>query len=277
MSEITTIRFDGDNLQTVHEGERVWVVVKRVCEALGVDYGAQHKRLSDAVSSPWATVSLTETVAEDGKTRELFCVDLDTLPMWLATIAIKRVAKDKPEAREKLIAYQKECARVLRDHFFGRAPAQADLAAIAAVVSQVVSAQLAPVVAALTALAETLAHANRQLAWLVTNTGPGGAISDAQRRQLQAEVRSIGALEVASGRHKNTRAASADIYREMGSIVAWGGKGQPWSHLPAPSLQPALAVLASRRKDVEKRLCAAGNVRQLSIAQPVPANDNAKR
>jgi hypothetical protein len=41
---------------------------------------------------------------------------LDSFPMWLATIESSRVAE---HVRPKLVKYQKECARVLRDHFFG--------------------------------------------------------------------------------------------------------------------------------------------------------------
>jgi hypothetical protein len=65
-------------------------------------------------------------VAQDGNERELVMLDLDTLPMWLATIDSGRVRED---VRPKLAKYQRECARVLRDHFFqrGRDPLVASL------------------------------------------------------------------------------------------------------------------------------------------------------
>lgn len=42
---------------------------------------------------------------------------LDALPMWLATIEPSRVAA---EARPRLERFQLECAKALRDHFFGQ-------------------------------------------------------------------------------------------------------------------------------------------------------------
>jgi hypothetical protein len=57
-----------------------------------------------------------KVVAEDQKLRQVTCVDLDTLAMWLATITSGKVAE---ALRPKIVRYQKECARVLRDHFFG--------------------------------------------------------------------------------------------------------------------------------------------------------------
>jgi len=111
---VVHVPFRGDFLDAVQDGGKVWAPVRKVCEALGVDFSAQLKRLN---RRPWATVAIMTTVAEDGKTRETACLELDSLPMWLATIDVKRVS---PEAREKLAVYQKECARVLREHFFGR-------------------------------------------------------------------------------------------------------------------------------------------------------------
>lgn len=114
MSQIEVVRFHGDELQVVRDGEQPWVVMKRVCEALGI---AEQRQAEKLKGKPWATTTLMVAVAEDGKNRELFCLHLDSLPMWLATIEAKRA---KPDARPKLIEYQRECARVLRDHFFGR-------------------------------------------------------------------------------------------------------------------------------------------------------------
>jgi hypothetical protein len=56
-------------------------------------------------------------VAADGKLREAFCVHLDCLPMWLATIETSRVAE---HVRPKLVCYQREATKVLADYFFGR-------------------------------------------------------------------------------------------------------------------------------------------------------------
>lgn len=113
-SNVVHVDFRGDSLDVVRDGQGVWVSVRRVCESLGLGYGSQLQRLK---SRPWATMTIIVTVAADGKSRETSCLHLDSLPMWLATIEPSRVS---PETREKLAVYQKECAQVLRDHFFGR-------------------------------------------------------------------------------------------------------------------------------------------------------------
>ncbi len=106
------VPFHGDSLEAVQDSGKVWVPVSRLCESLGLGYSSQLQKLKD---KPWATVTLIVMVAEDGKIRETACLDLDSLPMWLATIDVKRVA---PAAREKLVVYQRECAKVLREYFF---------------------------------------------------------------------------------------------------------------------------------------------------------------
>lgn len=115
MSQIQTVQFHGDQLQAVQQDGKVWVVLKRACEALGIDPNAQGQRLRDPERSPWATTCLTHAVADDGRSRELLCLDIESLPMWLATIDTARV---RPDLRAKLATYQRECAQVLRDHFF---------------------------------------------------------------------------------------------------------------------------------------------------------------
>ena len=112
----TTLDFHGDAL-LVHQDERgVWVVLKRVCEALGLTEQRQMQKLQ---SKPWAVTTMMVATGPDGKNYEMLAVHLDTLPMWLATIDVNRVAEP---VRAKLGRYQVECARVLRDHFFGRQP-----------------------------------------------------------------------------------------------------------------------------------------------------------
>lgn len=119
MSEIVKVPFHGDELLASQDAEgRVWVVLKRMCEALGVHETTQARKLKDKA---WATTVMMTAVAEDGKNRDVFALDIECVPMWLATIEPKRVSE---ACREKLVSYQRECARVLRDHFFAaRSPA----------------------------------------------------------------------------------------------------------------------------------------------------------
>ena len=134
MNALVPFDFHGDALSCIEQDGRLWVAVKPVCEALGIDNKGQQAKLS---AKTWATMEIISTVGADAKAREMLCLDLDSLPMWLATIEPARV---REAARPKLELYQKECARVLRDHFFGRrAAAPADpMAQIAQILARLV-------------------------------------------------------------------------------------------------------------------------------------------
>lgn len=113
---LVKVAFHGDEL-LAHQDERgVWVVLKRVCEALGLQAHGQAAKLKD---KPWAVTQTICATGPDGKNYEMMALHLDALPMWLATIDAGRVA---PAVRAKIERYQVEAAKVLRDHFFG-APA----------------------------------------------------------------------------------------------------------------------------------------------------------
>ena len=88
----------------------------RVCQALDVRVEGQ---LSKLRGKPWAVVKMIYMTAGDGKNYEMACIDLEGLPISLATLDPGRV---KPALREKLIVYQKGVARAVRDFFFGAAP-----------------------------------------------------------------------------------------------------------------------------------------------------------
>lgn len=89
-----------------------WIAVKPVCEAIGIAFNGQFERLN---RQAWATVRMTRTVAEDGKTREMYCIDRRTFTMWLATIDASRV-KD-PAARDRIGIFQTEAADALDRYF----------------------------------------------------------------------------------------------------------------------------------------------------------------
>ena len=110
---IVKVGFHGDELEAFRDGDRLWVVARRVTEVLGIDIEGQRRKLNEA---PWAVTDMISATGPDGKQYDTFCLELDCLPMWLATINPKKV---RSALRPKLILYQKEAARVLRDAFFG--------------------------------------------------------------------------------------------------------------------------------------------------------------
>lgn len=109
------ISFDGDEILCVRrEDGTVWVGVMRVCRSLGIDIKRQREKLA---REPWAKTEFMPFVAPNGVEHRTLVIDLESLPMWLASIAATRVSE---AYRGKLRRYQMECAKVLADHFFGR-------------------------------------------------------------------------------------------------------------------------------------------------------------
>ena len=62
-----------------------------------------------------------------GGPQETFCLRLDLLQGWLFGIDAARVA---PEARDRVLAYKRECCAVLFRHFYGDRQKPAQLAPI---------------------------------------------------------------------------------------------------------------------------------------------------
>jgi hypothetical protein len=111
-----TVNFYGDELTAVQVGEEVYTPVKYMCECLGVDPQAQQRRIDrDGVLSSVAVMTVVQT--KDGKQREALCLPADAIHGWLFGIDENRV---KPELREKLIVYKRECYRVLARAFSGQ-------------------------------------------------------------------------------------------------------------------------------------------------------------
>lgn len=92
------------------EGE--YIALKPLCEAIGIEFSSQRKKLQD---SEWAVMAVTATTGSDGKTYQMVTVHKDSIPMWLATIPVSRLKNE--DAKKILIAYQKEAAKALRDYF----------------------------------------------------------------------------------------------------------------------------------------------------------------
>lgn len=116
MNELVPVPVPGaDDLMATHDEDKTWVSLKHMCDLLKLNYSGQLQKLR---CRSWATVCLKHTVAGDGLVREMAMVDSETVPMWLATIDENRVT---PEARPRLIAYQREAKHALDAYFNKRA------------------------------------------------------------------------------------------------------------------------------------------------------------
>lgn len=105
------IPFHGTDLVAEPNGGNPLVALRPACEAIGLDYSRQLKKLR---TKSWATVALKATAGADGKHREMAMIDRRTFTMWLATVEPARVAD---QTRPMLEAYQNEAADALDSYF----------------------------------------------------------------------------------------------------------------------------------------------------------------
>jgi hypothetical protein len=93
---------------------RVWVLVRRVCDVLGVDFSSQRQKL---LTQGWAGEKMRLMSLPDAtgtRTQQQAVIDVDALPMWLATIDEARVRED---IRPTLVRFQREARDTLAAHF----------------------------------------------------------------------------------------------------------------------------------------------------------------
>ena len=116
-----TISFNNQALITFEQNGTHYTAMRPICENIGLDWASQYSRIRrDEILN--STIVIITTVAEDDKSREMVCLPIDYLNGWLFGIDVNRC---KPEIRETLIKYKKECYQALHDYWFkGKAERQ---------------------------------------------------------------------------------------------------------------------------------------------------------
>jgi hypothetical protein len=90
----------------------IYVPLRPICEALGVDWTAQYRRLKrDEILSRLQGVAV---MATPGGNQAMIALPLQYLNGWLFGISDSRV---KPEIRERLLQYKLDCYNVLYEAF----------------------------------------------------------------------------------------------------------------------------------------------------------------
>lgn len=113
MSETVSIDFYGNSIVAVLKDGVPYVAMKPICENIGLQWEPQRKRIQRTPALAEGA-SMMEVPSEGGL-QQTVCLPLDMLNGWLFGIDVNRV---KPELKDKLIRYQKECYGVLFKHFF---------------------------------------------------------------------------------------------------------------------------------------------------------------
>lgn len=106
------VQFNGSRILAVRNQGRDYVTIKPICDALGLDWSAQYRRMQrdEALAEAIAIMAIPSS----GGNQEAVSLPLEMLNGWLFGISARRV---RPELREKLKQYKLECYRVLFEHF----------------------------------------------------------------------------------------------------------------------------------------------------------------
>lgn len=242
-NQIVKFPFLDDMLDVVPGDTDVSVVVRPVCEALGVSPQGQLAKLA---SDPSICLKMILTqIPGDDQRREVACVGLDSYLLWLAGIHPKKV---KPEVREKLIAYKRRCASALRDHFLGRREPSA-----------------VPV-----ELLAMIADMRAELADLRLKLGARPAIgTGAARLYVLAPLREVALLQARALRNESAKTVAslrlvAD--RTLRERVGYPmGARQRWESFPSADLGRLCNEVARLRGEAERFARAANPARQIAL------------
>lgn len=102
-------------LAVLDENGTPFIAVKPICEAIGLSVDAALRAIrSDEILKDVHTLQYVRD--SKNKQNNMLCLPIEYLSGWLFSIETNRV---KPEIREKLVAYKKECFAVLFNHFYG--------------------------------------------------------------------------------------------------------------------------------------------------------------
>lgn len=113
-----TVDFYGDQILAIlvqtDDHTQVCVPIRPICTILGIDWSAQRQRIMRDEVLSTSVVTLTTQTPGDRQRRKHLCLPLDYLHGWLFGITASQV---KPELKERITLYRRECFRVLSHAF----------------------------------------------------------------------------------------------------------------------------------------------------------------
>lgn len=228
------IAFYEDQLTAVLTADnQIYVPLRPICSFLGVQWSAQSKRIKrdPVLSDVTVSVSIMDTQSTPPQHREMTCLPLDFLNGWLFGINASRV---KPEVREGLIRYQRECYRVLADAFLDRPAAEASpqeasllqvremgLAIVRMAEEQLIfDKRLTMAEGRLDQAATIVGDMSKRLAAVEQRLAPGEPVTDEQASQLSQAVKSV-ALKLGEQSGRNEYGGVyGELYRKF-SITSY--------------------------------------------------------
>lgn len=117
MGDIVSVNFRGDELYGFKQEDGVYLALKPMVEAMGLDWSAQYRRVQrDPILSEG--IAMMATPFGRGGSQEAVCLKMELVNGWLFTIESSRIQDD--EVRKRVQLYQRECYGALYAHFSGK-------------------------------------------------------------------------------------------------------------------------------------------------------------
>lgn len=113
MSAVQYVDFQGEKISTVKDEQtgKVYCLPRELAEQLGLEWSSQLRKLKKGL---YINNLLNVPMNMESGERDITLLNIDILHTWLFSIQSERVHAD---VRAKLVAYQQECVKVLRDYW----------------------------------------------------------------------------------------------------------------------------------------------------------------
>lgn len=118
---VKNVNVMGDSIMAAKDGDGVvWVGIKWMCQGMGMSEGQYKRQIVNIQKDLLLKNSGSNLILNKGSgEREVFCLKLDYLPIWLAKISITpKIQKEMPELADKLLAYQLKAKDILAEAFY---------------------------------------------------------------------------------------------------------------------------------------------------------------
>lgn len=119
--EVKKVPFLGEELMAFRDNKgQIWAGVRWICNGIGLSEGQRKRQITNiqadrVLSKGGSNLVLNATGYGD---REVFCLKIDYVPLWLAKISITpSMEKDAPDVADKLEQYQLKAKDVLAKAF----------------------------------------------------------------------------------------------------------------------------------------------------------------
>jgi hypothetical protein len=223
------VAFYGDVLLIALVGDVPYVAIRPIADFIGLDWSSQRQRIlrDDILNEESKLVVMT---GADGKQREMFSLPLELLPGWLFGVT---PSKARPEYREKLTQYRRDCFRVLWRAFQTELAQQAPVAitssplmevrGLALAVAQMAEQQMELQVQVLTANEKIdqaitiVGDLEKRLKTVEETTSTTSAITNTQATEISNQVKALAEILTKTHPGKNHyQGIFGELYRRCG-------------------------------------------------------------